>query len=105
MSSHLPGINTNSVYNYQNNATVSQMSIIRHDDLQSAITNATRQVEPYLIAIRRDLYVHPELGFHKIRTTDVRRYQGSRPSTTRRPIHLIAHFPSAQGGASLTGWA
>ena len=47
------------------------MPATRHNDLQSAIAHATRQAEPHLIAIRRDLHAHPELGFHEVRTAGI----------------------------------
>ncbi len=47
------------------------MPATRHNDLQSAIADATRQVEPHLIAVRRDLHAHPELGFEEVRTAGI----------------------------------
>ena len=41
------------------------------NDPQTAISEATRRIEPELIAIRRDLHAHPELAFHEIRTAGV----------------------------------
>jgi amidohydrolase len=41
------------------------------NDPQTAISEATRRIEPELIAIRRDLHAHPELAFHEVRTAGV----------------------------------
>ena len=47
------------------------MSATRHNDLQSAIAEATREIEPHLVAIRRDLHAHPDLGFEEVRTAGI----------------------------------
>ena len=47
------------------------MPATRHNDLQSAIATATRAIEPHLVAIRRDLHAHPELGFEEVRTAGI----------------------------------
>jgi amidohydrolase len=41
------------------------------NDPATAIRSATQAIEPALIAIRRDIHAHPELGFHEIRTAGV----------------------------------
>ena len=41
------------------------------NDLQSAIATATQAIEPHLVAIRRDLHAHPELGFEELRTAGI----------------------------------
>lgn len=41
------------------------------NDLQSAIATATQAIEPHLVAIRRDLHAHPELGFEEVRTAGI----------------------------------
>jgi len=47
------------------------MSATRHNDLQTAIADATAAIAPHLIEIRRDLHAHPELGFEEVRTAGV----------------------------------
>ncbi len=47
------------------------LSAPRHNDLQSAIAEATSRIETHLIAIRRDLHAHPELGFEEVRTAGI----------------------------------
>ena len=42
-----------------------------HNDLQSAIADATRHAEPGLVAIRRDIHAHPELAFEEVRTAGI----------------------------------
>ena len=44
---------------------------MRSNDPTSAIADAVRAVEPALIAIRRDIHAHPELGFQEVRTAGV----------------------------------
>ncbi len=44
---------------------------MRLNDPSSAIAAATREIEPHLIAIRRDLHAHPELAFEEVRTAGV----------------------------------
>ena len=46
------------------------MTALRND-LQSAIADAVRDIEPGLVAIRRDLHAHPELAFEEVRTAGV----------------------------------
>ena len=43
----------------------------RLNDPQSAIAGHTREIEPHLIEIRRDLHAHPELAFEEVRTAGV----------------------------------
>ena len=43
----------------------------RLNDPQSAIAGHTRQIEPHLVEIRRDLHAHPELAFQEVRTSGV----------------------------------
>jgi amidohydrolase len=43
----------------------------RLNDPQSAIAGHTRQIEPHLVEIRRDLHAHPELAFQEVRTAGV----------------------------------
>ena len=47
------------------------MSATLYNDLQTSIAEATRAIEPHLVAIRRDLHAHPELGFQEFRTAGV----------------------------------
>ena len=47
------------------------MSATLHNDPSSAIAEATRAIEPHLIAIRRDLHAHPELAFEEVRTAGI----------------------------------
>ena len=47
------------------------MSATRYNDLQTSIAEATRAMEPHLVAIRRDIHAHPELGFEEVRTAGV----------------------------------
>ena len=47
------------------------MPDMRHNDPATAIAEATRAIEPGLIAIRRDLHAHPELAFEEVRTAGV----------------------------------
>ena len=47
------------------------MSQTRHNDPVTAIEEATRAIEPHLIAIRRDLHAHPELAFEEVRTAGI----------------------------------
>src|SRR5271166_4615042 len=41
------------------------------NDPTTAIRDATQRIEPALIAIRRDIHAHPELGFEEVRTSGV----------------------------------
>ena len=41
------------------------------NDPQSRIAAATAAIEPGLIAIRRDIHAHPELGFQEVRTAGI----------------------------------
>ena len=41
------------------------------NDPQTRIAAATAAIEAHLIAIRRDIHAHPELGFHEVRTAGV----------------------------------
>jgi amidohydrolase len=41
------------------------------NDPSGAIADATARIEPQLIAIRRDLHEHPELGFEEVRTAGI----------------------------------
>jgi amidohydrolase len=41
------------------------------NDPQTAIAELTHQIEPGLIAVRRDLHAHPELAFEEVRTAGV----------------------------------
>src|SRR5271165_4639689 len=41
------------------------------NDPTTAIRDATQRIEPALIAIRRDIHAHPELGFEEVRTAGV----------------------------------
>ena len=41
------------------------------NDPMGAIADAVQAIEPNLIAIRRDIHAHPELGFHEVRTAGV----------------------------------
>jgi amidohydrolase len=47
------------------------MSDIRANDPGTAIRVAAKQIEAHLIAVRRDIHAHPELGFEEIRTAGV----------------------------------
>ncbi len=47
------------------------LSGARLNDMQSAIADAAAGIEPHLIAIRRDLHAHPELGFEEVRTAGI----------------------------------
>ena len=47
------------------------MPVTRHNDLQSAIATATQAIDSHLVAIRRDLHAHPELGFEEVRTAGI----------------------------------
>jgi amidohydrolase len=47
------------------------MSDILANDPGTAIRAATQRMEQYLIAIRRDIHAHPELGFEEVRTAGV----------------------------------
>ncbi len=47
------------------------MPDIRRNDPATAIAEATRAIEPHLIAVRRDLHAHPELAFEEVRTAGV----------------------------------
>jgi amidohydrolase len=47
------------------------MSATLHNDPQSAIAAATKDVEARLIEVRRDLHAHPELAFEEVRTAGV----------------------------------
>jgi amidohydrolase len=41
------------------------------NDPTTAIRTLTQQIEPELIAIRRDIHAHPELGFEEVRTAGI----------------------------------
>jgi amidohydrolase len=41
------------------------------NDATTAIRDATQQIEPGLIEVRRDIHAHPELGFQEVRTAGV----------------------------------
>ncbi len=41
------------------------------NDLQSVIADEARRIDAGLVAIRRDLHAHPELGFEEVRTAGV----------------------------------
>ncbi len=43
----------------------------RHNDPQSAIAAHAAELEPHLVAVRRDLHAHPELAFTETRTAGV----------------------------------
>jgi amidohydrolase len=47
------------------------MSDSRRNDPTTAIRTATECIEPALVAVRRDLHAHPELGFQEVRTAGV----------------------------------
>lgn len=47
------------------------MPSTRANDPSSAIAEATREIVPHLVAIRRDLHAHPELAFEELRTAGV----------------------------------
>src|SRR5579875_2362242 len=41
------------------------------NDPGTAISEATKRIEPRLIDIRRDIHAHPELGFEEVRTAGI----------------------------------
>ncbi|MCC7282500.1 MAG: M20/M25/M40 family metallo-hydrolase, partial [Acetobacteraceae bacterium] len=41
------------------------------NDPAPAIADATRRIETSLVALRRDLHQHPELGFEEVRTAAI----------------------------------
>ena len=43
----------------------------RPNDIQAAIASHAKALQPMLVAIRRDLHAHPELGFNETRTAGV----------------------------------
>jgi len=43
----------------------------RANDPATAISEATKRIEPRLIDIRRDIHAHPELGFEEVRTAGI----------------------------------
>lgn len=47
------------------------MSDPRANDPATAIRLATQQIEQHLIAVRRDIHAHPELGFEEVRTAGI----------------------------------
>lgn len=47
------------------------MSDILANDPANAIRTATQRIEEQLIAIRRDIHAHPELGFEEVRTAGI----------------------------------
>ena len=47
------------------------MSDIRTNDPTAAIRDAVESIEDHLIAVRRDIHAHPELGFQEVRTAGV----------------------------------
>ncbi|MGO4406318.1 M20 family metallopeptidase [Bosea sp. RAF48] len=47
------------------------MSADRQNDLSLAIERHVAEIEPQLIAIRRDIHAHPEIGFETARTAEI----------------------------------
>ncbi len=47
------------------------MSGFLPNDPETAIRDAARRIEESLVAIRRDIHAHPELGFEEVRTAEI----------------------------------
>ncbi|WBV23726.1 M20 metallopeptidase family protein [Pantoea piersonii] len=73
--------------------------------LAGDISARVADIEPHLIAIRRDIHAHPELGFDTVRTADIvtawLREHGLTPQTGVGRTGVVADIIGAQPGKTL----
>ena len=77
----------------------------RLNDPQSAIAGQAAALEQHLVAIRRDLHAHPELGFQEVRTAGVVAAELARLGIAHRTgigvTGVVGTIPGAQPGPTL----
>ncbi|MCX7372507.1 MAG: M20 family metallopeptidase [Alphaproteobacteria bacterium] len=75
------------------------------NDLTSHLATATQRIEPWLIATRRDIHAHPELGFEEVRTAGIVAAELSRLGIAHRTgvgrTGIVAEIKGGRPGKTL----